>query len=108
LEPFRGVDPGTPITPSGVIVDVEGGESRVEQLEGTAAQLDAAGFDAETLTTRSSPSSTTLTYGPNGRDAALLLASQLEVVPLVELDEELSGYRVVLSIGDDFGGVRDT
>ncbi len=108
LEPFRGVDPGTPITPSGVIIDVEGSEDRLEQLEGTAGQLDAAGFDAEALTTRTSPSATTLTYGPKGRDAALLVASQLEVVPQVELDEELSGYRVVLSIGDDFGGVRAT
>lgn len=105
LEPFRGVDPGAAMTPGAVIVDVEGDEEQIDQLNDTSAKLDGAGFDAEVLDARG-VATTTITYGPNGREAALLLAAQLESVPQVELDEEISGYRVVLSVGSDFAGVR--
>lgn len=105
LVPFRGVREGEPLTPDSVIVDVEGDEDDLELLTSVAAELDTAGFDAEPFDDGAG-SATTITYGPNGRDAALLLAAQLETVPEVELDEELPGFRVVLSIGEDFGGVR--
>ena len=105
LEPFRGVDPGAAMTPGAVIVDVEGDEEQIDQLNDTSAKLDGAGFDAEVFDARG-VATTTITYGPNGREAALLLAAQLESVPQVELDEEISGYRVVLSVGSDFAGVR--
>ncbi len=105
LEPFRGVDPGAAMTPGAVIVDVEGHEEQIDQLNDTSAKLDGAGFDAEVFDARG-VATTTITYGPNGREAALLLAAQLESVPQVELDEEISGYRVVLSVGSDFAGVR--
>ncbi len=105
LEMFRGVDAGSPLTPSAVIVDVEGDSEDRARLDDAAARLDTAGFDAEVFESRSG-SATTITYGPNGRDAALLLAAQLEAIPVMELDEEISGYRVVLSIGTDFAGVR--
>jgi LCP family protein required for cell wall assembly len=105
LELFRGVDPGVPMTPGAVIVDVQGDEDDMARLDQTAAQLDTAGFDAEVFESRATDT-TTITYGPRGRDAALLLASQLEAVPRMELDEEISGYRVVLSVGTDFAGVR--
>jgi LCP family protein required for cell wall assembly len=105
LEPFRGVDPGVPISPSAVIVDVEGDDDQLPQLDQVAAQLDGAGFDADVFESRG-VDVTTITYGPRGRDAALLLAAQLEAVPVFELDEEISGYRVVLGVGADFAGVR--
>jgi LCP family protein required for cell wall assembly len=106
LEPFRGRDPGAALTPGGVIVDVQGGADDLARLEELAAQLDGAGFDADAFGGRAPGSVTTITYGPNGRDAALLLAAQLETLPAIELDEELAGYRVVLSVGDDGAAVR--
>ena len=107
LEAFRGVDPGAPLTPSSVIVDVAGRSSIADELDEVSARLDTAGFDAEPRTARSSRSSTTITYGPRGRDAALLVAAQLTDLPRVVLDDEIAGYRVVVNIGSDFGGVRD-
>lgn len=106
LEPFRGRDPGAALTPGGVIVDVQGDADDLARLEELAAQLDGAGFDADAFGGRAPGSVTTITYGPNGRDAALLLAAQLETLPAIELDEELTGYRVVLSVGDDGAAVR--
>ncbi len=105
LELFRGVDPGTPLTPGSVIVDVEGDSDEMQRLGEIAGQLDAAGFDAEEFDARVG-STTTITYGPTGRDAALLLAAQLEALPKMELDEDITGHRVVLSVGTDFAGVR--
>lgn len=105
LEQFRGVDAGAALTPAAVIVDVEGDEDDRARTDEVAAHLDAAGFDAEVFDAGAG-STTTITYGPHGRDAALLLASQLEAVPAVELDEDISGYRVVLTVGTDFAGVR--
>lgn len=106
LEPFRGVDPSVGLTTSNVIVSVTG-RSGDETLDPTVLQLDAAGFDADVVATRSSASSTTITYGPNGRDAAVLLAAQLGTVPQFDYDESITGYRVVLQIGSDFGGALE-
>ena len=86
-------------------MDVEGDEDDMVRLGEIAGQLDAAGFDAEEFEARTG-SRTTITYGPTGRDAALLLAAQLEAVPQIELDEDITGYRVVLGVGSDFVGVR--
>jgi polyisoprenyl-teichoic acid--peptidoglycan teichoic acid transferase len=105
LEQFRSVDPGAALTPAGVIVDVEGDEDEMERLDAIADELDAVGFDAEAFEDRA-VDETAITYGPRGRDAALLLAAQLETLPQMELDEDISGYRVVLTVGEDFGGVR--
>lgn len=105
LVPFRGLDPGAALTPGLVIVDVEGGDDTAELLDQTAAALDGAGFDADVFDA-SGVGTTTITYGPDGADAARLLAAQLQAVPVVELDEDIAGYRVVLSVGDDFAGVR--
>lgn len=107
LEPFRGVDPDKPLTPAHVIVDVRGRQAIESELEEHARQLDAAHFDAEVVGGGSLGRRTVIQYGPSGREAALLLAAQLEEVPRVEFDEELPGYRVVLSVGSDFAGVRN-
>jgi LCP family protein required for cell wall assembly len=106
IEPFRGVEAGRPLTPDQVIVDVRGREAIEDEMEGYAGQLDAAGFDAEVVQGGSLGSDTVVRYGPRGREAALLLAAQLEGTPEVELDEDIAGYRVELSIGSDFAGVR--
>jgi LCP family protein required for cell wall assembly len=107
LEPFRGVDPATGPAPRNVIVTVQGTAAQREQLDQSVAQLDTAGFDADVKEQRSGSRSTTIYYGPNGRDAAVLLASQLGVVPQFEMDDSIRGYRVVLAVGDDFDGVRE-
>ncbi len=106
LVPFRGVDPGAPLQPRNVIVDVAGRESRAEELVGIATQLDSVEFDAEVVEDGSKVQRTTITYGPTGRDAAVLLAAQLDVMPEFELDEDLPGNRVLLEVGADFGTVR--
>jgi LCP family protein required for cell wall assembly len=104
LEQFRGADPGAPLSPGAVIVDVEG-DLDDPQVQAVSDQLDAAGFDADAFDARA-PQQTTITYGPRGREAALLLAAQLEELPEFELDEEISGYRVVLSVGRAVPRVR--
>ncbi len=106
LEPFRGVDPGAAITPRNVIVDVTEEQTPLDELRSVSGQLDAAGFDAEVAEGGSGGSRTTITFGPRGRDAALVLAAQLEALPELELDDEITGYRVELDIGGDFAGVR--
>ena len=106
LEPFRGVEPGAVIEPRNVIVDVRGREAEEPGLEAIADQLDGVGFDAEVYFNRSTVSRTTITHGPRGRDAAVLLAAQLEVLPDFVEDDEISGYRVELEPGTDFAGIR--
>ncbi len=107
LEPFRGVDPAAGPVPRNVIVTVAGTSGQRGQLDQAVGQLDAAGFDADVQEQRSAAKTTTITYGPRGRDAAVLLAAQLGVVPEFEFDEDLRGYRVVLSVGSDFDSVRE-
>ena len=106
LVPFRGVDPGAPLQPRNVIVDVSGPDSRAEELTAIATQLDTAAFDAEVVEDGTRQQRTTITYGPTGREAAVLLAAQLDVLPDFELDEDLPGNRVVLEVGTDFTTVR--
>ncbi len=107
IEPFRGIDPKKGLQPENVIVDVKGPSKSPEVLARTADQLDAAKFDAEAFENRSSSGRTTITYGPKGRDAAILLARQLQTIPQLVPDEQITGYRVVLNVGSDFAGVRD-
>ena len=106
LEPFRGIEM-TGLVPSNVIVTVTGTAADRERLDGIVGQLDTAGFDADVKQQRSGAKRTTITYGPRGRDAAVLLAAQLGVVPEFEFDDAILGYRVVLSVGDDFDSVRE-
>ena len=107
LEPFRGVDPAVGPTRSNVIVSVTGRSDDSERLDQTVTQLDTAGFDADVIDSRSSNSTTTITYGPKGRDAAVLLAAQLSNVPEFDYDESITGYRVSLAVGSDFAGVLE-
>jgi LCP family protein required for cell wall assembly len=105
LEAFRGVDPSVGLVPRNVIVDVRAPSSAAGAADAVAA-LDAAGFDAELLTTRSAGSQTTITHGPGGREAAVLLARHLQTIPRLVEDDDVRGRRVVLSVGRDFNGVR--
>lgn len=107
IDPFRGVDPDQPLAPRNVIVDVRGRDSIEDELLAVSTDLDGAGFDAEVVEGGSLGSRTVIQYGPRGRDAALLLAAQLEAIPEFDHDEDIAGFRVVLSVGSDFDGVRD-
>jgi polyisoprenyl-teichoic acid--peptidoglycan teichoic acid transferase len=107
LEPFRGIDPAKGLQPANVIVDVKGPSRDAAKLNETSGRLDKAGFDAEVFPTRGTAGPTTITYGPKGRDAAVLLARQLQAIPKLVPDATINGYRVVLSVGNDFQGVRD-
>lgn len=107
LEPFRGVDPATGPTPSNVIVTVTGASSDRERLDQVVTQLDTAGFDADVLDSRSTAKQTTITYGPKGRDAAVLLAAQLGAMPKFVYDDTIVGYRVDLAVGSDFSNVLE-
>lgn len=106
LAPFWGIDPSRGVQPGDVIVDVQRSAADAEAGNAAVEELDAAGFDAEAIEVRAAPTATTITYGPGGREAALQLARHLESVPKVQLDEEVVGPRVVLSIGRDFTGIR--
>jgi len=108
LVPFRGVDPGGQVAVGNVIVNVTGRSGDRAQLDEAAGRLDAAGFDADVTESRAAPKRTTITYGPNGRDAAVLLAAQLGTIPDFVYDEDIRGFRVDLAIAGDFGGVLDT
>ena len=105
IRPFWGVDPAVGVQPGNVIVDVQAGSAGRESAELTTAALDGVGFDAEAYSGRSTDE-TTIVHGPDGRDAAILLARHLDVVPQLSEDETIVGNRVVLVLGEDPGGVR--
>lgn len=106
LAPFWGIDMARGVQPGDVIVDVRRAAADAESGNAAVEELDAAGFDAEAVEVRAAPAATTITYGPGGEEAARQLARHLEVVPKVQLDEDVVGPRVVLTVGRDFGGVR--
>lgn len=105
LIPFW-ASPDGGLSTGAVIVDVRGPTKESERMTAISDALDTAGFDSETFEVRGSPSATTITYGPNGRDAAVLLARHLEEVPKLVEDDEIMGFRVVLSVGKDIPVVR--
>lgn len=107
LAGFWGIDLAEGTKVDDVIVDVRATSADAEAAATAVAQLDAFGFDAEVLTSRSSTSTTTITYGPDGREAARHLARHLPVVPRAVLDDDIVGPRVVLTVGRDFQGVRE-
>ncbi len=107
LEQFWGVDPAVGVQPGNVIVDVRAGSGDQERANLVASAFDARGFDAEAYTNRSGSGGVTITYGPAGRDAAVLVARYLDVVPELELDESIVGNRVILDVDDEVTGVRD-
>ena len=108
LEPFRGVAVGAVPTKQQVMVDVAARSAQMDIATGAAVQLDTAGFDAEVLADRTAGPVTKIQYGPLGRDAAVLLAAQLKTIPQFERNDEIQGYRVILTVGTDFTGVSDT
>lgn len=90
-----------------IIVDLAVPEDRTEAAALVATAFDERGFDAEPLTVRSSEDRTTLTFGAGGFNAALEVARHLQDVPVMVLDEDLIGPRVVLGLPEEFGGLRD-
>ncbi|HTO01205.1 MAG TPA: LCP family protein [Microthrixaceae bacterium] len=107
LAGFRGVDPSVGLKPSNVIVGVTSRSASQTELDPIIAKLDEATFDADFWVSKSAPRTTRIIYGPTGRDAAILLAAQMEAVPSFDLDETIVGDQVRLVIGSDFAGVRD-
>jgi len=107
LQPFRGVQAGTAPTKQQVMVDVVARQPQIAPATAAAAQLDTAGFDSEVVEDRTAGNVTKIQYGPLGRDAAVLLAAQLNTIPQFERSEDIRGYRVVLTVGSDFSGVSD-
>lgn len=106
LELFRSVpDPADP-QPGGIIVAVERPANDTDTADLTALALDEAGFDADTWSSRSRATGTTIVYGPAGREVAIRLAAQLVEMPRFRFDESIEGYQVRLSIGKEFAGVR--
>lgn len=97
---------GKELQPSGVIVDVQGATKVSSSLEGLASKLDESGFDAEAVESRGSGGLATITYGPYGRDAAVLLARYLQTPPKLVEDDSLMGFRVVLDVGTSVPEVR--
>jgi LCP family protein required for cell wall assembly len=108
LVPFWGFDESQELSPADVIVDVGGTRDQQESLAMVVASLDEQGFDADSLTTRKSTAATSITYGQGGFPAAQLLAAHLVDTPALVFDEDLVGSRVVLNMGNNFGGMRDT
>lgn len=105
LVPFwAGADDG--LQPSGVIVDVKGPSKLASAVSGLATTLDKAGFDAEAVDSRGSAGQTTITYGPYGRDAAILLARYLGTTPKLVQDKSIMGFRVILDAGSEIPTVR--
>jgi LCP family protein required for cell wall assembly len=107
LEPFWGVDPAVGVQPRNVIVDVRSASGDQDRANLVASAFDARGFDAEAYTNRSGSGGVTITYGPAGRDAAVLVARYLDIVPDLKLDESIVGNRVILDVNGQVDGVRD-
>ncbi|UDY35592.1 LCP family protein [Dermatobacter hominis] len=97
---------GDSMQPNAVIVDVRGSSKAADALKSVSDQLDQVGFDAEPVEARGSSGATTISYGPAGREAAILLARHLGNVPKLVEDDEIIGFRVVLNVGGDVPTVR--
>ena len=97
---------GDSMQPDAVIVDVRGSSKAAATLASVSDQLDQVGFDAEPVEARGGSSTTSITYGPAGREAAILLARHLGTIPKLVEDEEIIGFRVVLNVGNDVPTVR--
>lgn len=97
---------GDALQPDTVIVDVRGSSKNAAALAAVSDQLDQVGFDAEPVEVRGASSATTITYGPVGREAAVLLARHLGTIPKLVEDEDIIGFRVVLNVGNDVPTVR--
>ncbi len=108
LQPFRGVAAGTSPTKQQVIVDILARATQIEAATTASTDLSAAGFDAEAVEGRTAGSVTKIEYGPLGRNAAVLLAAQLNTIPQFEFNDQIRGYRVILTVGADFSGVSPT
>jgi LCP family protein required for cell wall assembly len=108
LVPFWGYDESQQLAAADVIVDVAGTRDQQESLGLVVASLDQRGFDADSMTTRKSASATSITYGQGGFPAAQLLAAQLVDTAAMVFDEDVVGPRLVLNLGRQFGGLRDT
>ncbi len=97
---------GDSLQPANVIVDVKGSSKAASTLASVSEQLDQVGFDAEPVEARGGSGVTTITYGPFGREAAVLLARHLGTVPKLVEDDDIIGFRVVLNVGSDVPTVR--
>ena len=106
LLPMWGFDQNEVLTNNDIVVDVVGSRSDTEAAELLTTALDGVGFDASVLVSRYSPSGTTITFGDAGCEAAQTLATYLEDEPELIYDDDIVGPRLELTIGDDFGGVR--
>ena len=104
---YWGYDEEGRLAPGDIVVDVAGTRSTDESTQLQAMALDAAGFDAEPVTARSTPDTTTITFGPTGFDAALTLATYLDGYLELEYDEDIVGPRLVLAPGADSVGIRE-
>ena len=105
LLPFQGVVLGQRPKPTDIIVDVRG-KAPVDAV--TTTFLDKKQFDAEVVSSKAGVGpTTTITFGPDGRDAALVLATYMKNTPKLVLDKTIVGYRVVLNLGADFAGTRE-
>jgi len=102
-------------TPSDVLVEVSGGTNPT----GVVANLEQLGFDADPASTvdasgnsanRASTggSATVITYGPRGKDAALLLARYFDGPIRLSSDASLRGRRLTLQVGRDVDVARTT
>ncbi|MCB1255772.1 MAG: LCP family protein [Microthrixaceae bacterium] len=106
LEQFRGVDDPQALKPGDIIVGVAGGTSKTTDTTAVESALDAAGFNADQWKSGSKGKSTVVSYGLLGREAAIILASNLESMPQFKFDASILGYQVRINLGTDFTGVR--
>ena len=108
LLPFWGFDESQQLRTSDIVVDVSVPRDKQDSMGLVVAALDQRGFDADILSTRRASATTTITYGQGGFLAAQRIATHLVDEPKLVYDEDLVGPRVVLGIGNGFGGLRDT
>lgn len=109
LAQFRGVDEPGALKPADILVEVAAaGGTTAAEADGTAVEgaLDQAGFNADVWKSGSKGRTTVVSYGALGREAAIILAAQLEAMPQFKFDPTIRGYQVRLSPGSDFKGVR--
>lgn len=106
VDVYRGMIPGEPITPRDVIVSVIGTSDLAPSSE--ARKLAKLGFDASGSSDEDAErQDTVIRYGPDGGEAAVLVARYLNTTVDFRYDDDIHGTQLHVVLGQNYRGIYE-